>query len=153
MDIAVAAETASKNTTEMVTSEIKILKITAKGRGLAQLCTPNTTQGNAWKFFYRYGRTLHRASDYQVRKKTGFLTVEKSDMLLSAILHARQRWIRKPMFFSGTDSDDDGGITSLFQQPCHESSFNLVAPVKRLFTWGGVELLMELDRLPGLRKS
>lgn len=49
------------------------------------------------------------------------------------------------MVFSETDSDDDGGIASLFQRPYRESFLYLIAPVKRLFTWDGVDRLMELD--------
>lgn len=72
LDMAVFAETATKDAAEMVTPEGKLLKITARGSRSAQPRTPNTKQGNARKPCYRCGRTSHGDSDCGFRKKTCF---------------------------------------------------------------------------------
>lgn len=143
LDMVVATQTATKDATEMVTSEGKLLKMRVKGSRSAQHCIPNTKQGNAWKPCYRCGRTSHRVSDSGFRKKACFHRGKMGHVAQrcpsrKTTLDAEANVFLGPTLVTTT-------VLSLFQQPCRESSLNLIAPVKLLFTWCGGDLLAELD--------
>lgn len=77
-------------------------------------------------------------------RKIHVLTVARLDMLHSAVLHVQQHRPQRPTPYL-EQSNNIGGIDIIFPRSDQDGTNNLIAPVQRLFTWGGVELLMELD--------